>query len=83
MLYCYLFLWKVSSTFHDLLSGQNLKVCKSFHSLPDENLCLMNKLDSVAVLLDAIRNHIRDAKVVKNACMALAAIVEPDGECKV
>ena len=31
-------------------------------------------------MIDAIRNHMENARVVKNACMALASLVESDGE---
>ncbi len=46
----------------------------------DENLEGMNDLGVVALLLHAIEVHIKDPKVVKNACMALASMVEPDGK---
>ena len=49
-------------------------------TIPDENMDTITKMDTVATILEAIELHIREAKVVKNACMALAAMVEPDGE---
>ena len=45
----------------------------------DQNLEIMNERDCVGVLLKAISRHIKDPKVVKNSCMALAALVEPSG----
>ena len=40
----------------------------------------MNELEVVAVLLNAIQTHVKAPKVVKDACMALASMVEPDGK---
>lgn len=48
-------------------------------SLTDENLDHLNKLNCVGLVMDAVQTHIKQPKLVKNACMALAAMVEPDG----
>ncbi len=50
-----------------------------FSMFSDENLEIMNDYDCVGILLNALQTHIKEAKVVKNACMALAAMVEPNG----
>lgn len=34
----------------------------------------------MALLISAIDTHCKNAKVVKNACLALASLVEPDGK---
>ena len=39
----------------------------------------MNERDCVGLLLTTIQKHVKEAKVVKNSCMALAAMVEPNG----
>ena len=40
----------------------------------------MNKLDVVGQVLQAMDTHVKQAKVIQNACMALAAMVQPDGQ---
>jgi len=40
----------------------------------------LGELDCVGHLILALQNHPNNAKVVKNACMALASFVEPDGK---
>ena len=40
----------------------------------------MNERDCVGSLLKAIERHLKEPKVVKNSCMALAALVEPSGK---
>ena len=58
----------------------------SFHILlsallsTDDNLELVSDLDCVGYLIQALRDHTKHAKVVKNSCMALASLVEPDGK---
>ena len=37
-------------------------------------------MDTVAAILSVLIKHKEHAKVVTNACLALAAMVEPDGE---
>lgn len=34
----------------------------------------------MGLLISAIEKHMKNAKVVKNACLALASLVEPDGK---
>ena len=51
-----------------------------FVLLSDENLDIINRENVVAVLLESLETHQSNAKVVKNTCMALAAMVEPDGK---
>lgn len=46
----------------------------------DENVQQFSDFDGVTYVIDAIRNHMENARVVKNACMALASLVESDGE---
>lgn len=46
----------------------------------DDNLELISDLDCVTLLVDAVKNNMDNAKIVKNACMALASLVEPDGK---
>ena len=46
----------------------------------DDNLELVSDLDCVGYLIQALRDHTKHAKVVKNSCMALASLVEPDGK---
>ncbi len=59
----------------------NSPVSCLFYTFSDENLEIMNDYDCVGILLNALQTHIKEAKVVKNACMALAAMVEPNGMC--
>lgn len=40
----------------------------------------MNDQDCAGLLVEAIQRHIKEPKVIKNACIALASLVEPDGE---
>ncbi|KAL3870906.1 hypothetical protein ACJMK2_038937 [Sinanodonta woodiana] len=49
-------------------------------SLYDENLQLIGDLDCVGLLIEAIKNHSKNAKVVKNTCLALASLVDVDEE---
>ena len=46
----------------------------------DENLEEMTDMDCAGLLVQALHDHKTEAKVVKNACMALASLVEPDGK---
>ena len=55
----------------------NYQILKCYFT--DENLEIMSEQDCVGLLLDAIQKHIKEAKAVKNSCMALAAMVEPNG----
>ena len=50
----------------------------------DENLeILTKKIDGVGLLMMTLKNHASHAKVIKNACLALASLIEPEGkECK-
>ncbi|KAF6031306.1 STKLD1 [Bugula neritina] len=48
--------------------------------IADENLKLVSELECVTHLMTAVQTHIKHAKVVKNACMALTCLVEPDEE---
>lgn len=48
--------------------------------IADENLKLVSELECVTHLMTAVQTHIKHAKVVKNACMALTCLVEPDGK---
>ena len=41
---------------------------------------MMSDLDCVGLILAAMETHMKSARVVKNACLALAAVVEPDGQ---
>ena len=50
------------------------------HDFPDRNVQLSNTLDCVLHIVTGIERHISDAKLVKNGCLALATIVECDGE---
>ena len=49
----------------------------------DENFDSVGDLDCVGLLITAIEKHTKNAKVVKNACLALASLVEPDGMVKI
>ena len=49
----------------------------------DKNFDFIGDLECVALLISAIDTHSKNAKVVKNACLALASLVEPDGEYKI
>ena len=44
---------------------------------------MMSDFGTIRLILLALKKHQEDARVVKNACMALATIVEADGECVV
>ena len=46
----------------------------------EENLELVSELDAVGLLVNAVRTHSKSSKVVKNACLALASLVEIDGK---
>lgn len=48
--------------------------------LLDKNFDFIGDLECVALLISAIDTHCKNAKVVKNACLALASLVEPDGK---
>ena len=39
----------------------------------------MCDLDAVGLLVNAVSSHSKNSKVVKNACLALASLVEIDG----
>ena len=39
----------------------------------------MSDLDAVGLLVNAVGTHSKNSKVVKNACLALASLVEIDG----
>ncbi|KAL4218629.1 JUN phosphorylation [Mactra antiquata] len=49
-------------------------------SLDEENLELICELDGVGLLISTIDTHGKNAKVVKNACLALASLVESNEE---
>lgn len=49
--------------------------------LDDNCFETINSLDGVGSLLQALDTHVRNAKVVKNVCMVLATLVEPNEEC--
>ena len=40
---------------------------------------MIGELDGVGLLIDAVSKHSKNSKVVKNACLALASLVEIDG----
>ena len=46
----------------------------------EENLELICDLDGVGLLIETINTHGKNSKVVKNACLALASLVEIDGK---
>ena len=60
---------------------------REFHLLlfhfTEENIEMMSDFGTIRLILLALKKHQEDARVVKNACMALATIVEADGECVV
>ena len=39
----------------------------------------VNSMDGVGILLRAMETHMKNAKVVKNICMVLTTLVEPNG----
>ena len=45
----------------------------------EESMSVATQLNIVNLLLTAIDTHVTEAKVVRNACMTLAYIVEEDG----
>ncbi|KAL8600836.1 hypothetical protein ACOMHN_056494 [Nucella lapillus] len=49
--------------------------------LDDNCFDMVNSLDGVGSLLQTLDTHLRNAKVVKNVCMVLATLVEPNEEC--
>jgi len=40
---------------------------------------MMSEVGTIRLMLQALKRHKVEARVVKNACMALATIVEADG----
>jgi len=48
----------------------------------EENLAVISDMDGVGLLIAAVQKHSSNAKVVKNACLALASLVEVDGRCR-
>jgi len=48
--------------------------------ISDENITNMNSMNCVGLLIDAIQEHMVEPKLVKNACITLAAMVEADGK---
>ncbi|XP_025112507.1 serine/threonine kinase-like domain-containing protein STKLD1 isoform X2 [Pomacea canaliculata] len=50
-------------------------------SLDDRCFSSVNELDAVGSLLEAMDLHLKNTKIIKNACMTLAALVEPNEEC--
>jgi hypothetical protein len=51
----------------------------SFFLVSEENLEIICDLDGVGLLIETIKTHGKNSKVVKNACLALASLVEIDG----
>ena len=51
-----------------------------FLDFTDQNLGAVRKKDGVALILEGLTQHMEHARLVKHACMALAAMVEPDGK---
>ncbi|XP_070175840.1 serine/threonine kinase-like domain-containing protein STKLD1 isoform X1 [Littorina saxatilis] len=49
--------------------------------LDDSSFEVVNRMDGVGHLLKAMENHIKNAKVVKNICLVLTTLVEPNEEC--
>ncbi|KAK7477366.1 hypothetical protein BaRGS_00031384, partial [Batillaria attramentaria] len=49
--------------------------------LDDGCFDIVNKVDGVGSLLTAMDTHIKNAKVVRNICMVLSTLVEPNEEC--
>jgi len=50
------------------------------NTISDENFDFVGDLNCVGLLINAIDAHAKNPKVVKNACLALASLVEPDGK---
>ena len=46
----------------------------------EDNQGVLSDLDCVGHLVGALKTHLKQAKVVKNSCMALTSLVEQDGE---
>lgn len=46
----------------------------------DANIEMMSDVGAIRLILHALKNHKKEAKVVKNACMAVATISEADGK---
>ena len=47
----------------------------------EDSMAVATRLNIVNLLLTSIQKHMKEAKVVRNACMTLATIVEEDGWC--
>ena len=45
----------------------------------EDSMAVATRLNIVSLLLTSIQKHMKEAKVVRNACMTLATIVEEDG----
>lgn len=50
-----------------------------FYDVTDANMDVLNREDTVRDVLDVLNVHKYNNKVVHNACLALAAMVEPEG----
>ena len=59
---------------------QKTYVCYHLFIITEENLELICDLDGVGLLISTISTHSKNSKVVKNACLALASLVEVDGK---
>lgn len=59
------------------MSGGYVCVCDCM--CKDRCFSSVNELDAVGSLLEAMDLHLKNTKIIKNACMTLAALVEPNG----